>query len=362
MKKVSVFVLLGLGLTLFFPFSGAAQERWEKIVAEAKKEGKVVVSGPPLSGFRQGLIDGYRKAYGISLEYLGLPSGEMSVRLEREAAAGRVSVDANLGGASSGIVNEMPKGLLEPIADKLILAEAANPKMWHKGKIKWVDNQQRYLLQTSEWVMSDLIMNKDKANPNAVAVWADLLKPEWKGKIASYDPRRGGPGNAVARYLLHQFGEEFVVKLYKDQNVVFTQDLRQLVEWVARGTHAVALGPVQVMIELFRKEGFPVVRHFPKDAPGSLVGGYSTITLVKGAPHPNAAIAFVNWFASKEGQEIYARELLEPSRRTDVRQDLVPEYVLPKPGVDYKLDQYSEDWIVNVAPKVQKKLAEALGR
>jgi len=362
MKKVYGFVLLGLGLALFFPFSGAAQERWEKIVAEAKKEGKVVVSGPPLSGFRQGLIDGYRKAYGISLEYLGLPSGEMSVRLEREAAAGRVSVDANLGGASSGIVNEMPKGLLEPIADKLILAEAANPKMWHKGKIKWVDNQQRYLLQTSEWVMTDLIMNKDKANPNAVAVWADLLKPEWKGKIASYDPRRGGPGNAVARYLLHQFGEEFVVKLYKDQNVVFTQDLRQLVEWVARGTHAVALGPVQVMIELFRKEGFPVVRHFPKDAPGSLVGGYSTITLVKGAPHPNAAIAFVNWFASKEGQEIYARELLEPSRRTDVRQDLVPEYVLPKPGVDYKLDQYSEDWIVNVAPKVQKKLAEALGR
>lgn len=362
MKKMSVFVLLGLGLALLFPFSGAAQERWEKVVAEAKKEGKVVVSGPPVSGFRQGITDGYRKAYGISLEYLGLPSGEVSVRMEREAAAGRVSVDVNIGGARSSLIDEMPKGLLEPIADKLILPEVANPKMWQKGKIKWVDNQQRYLLQTSDWVMTDLILNKDKADPNAVAVWADLLKPEWKGKIASYDPRRGGPGNAVARYLLHQFGEEFVVKLYKDQNVTFTQDLRQLVEWVARGTHPVALGAVQVMIELFRKEGFPVVRHFPKDVPGSLVGGYSTITLVKGAPHPNAAIVFLNWFASKEGQEIYAREMLEPSRRTDVRQDNVPDYVIPKPGVDYKVDQYTEDWIVNVAPKVQKRLAEALGR
>jgi ABC-type Fe3+ transport system substrate-binding protein len=362
MKKVSAFILLGLGLALFFPFSGAAQERWEKIVAEAKKEGKVVVSGPPVPGFRQGLTDGFRKAFGVSLEYLGLPSGEVSIRMEREAAAGRVSVDVNIGGASSGITNEMPKGLIEPIADKLIFSEAANPKMWQKEKIKWVDNQQRYLLQTSEWVMTDLILNKDKANPNAIAVWSDLLKPEWKGKIASYDPRRGGPGNAVARYLLHQFGEDFVVKLYKEQNVTFTQDLRQLVEWVVRGTHPVALGAIQVMIETFRKEGFPIVRHFPRDVPGSLVGGYSTVALVKAGPHPNAAIAFVNWFASKEGQEIYAREMLEPSRRNDVRQDLVPDYVIPKAGLDYKLDQYTEDWIANIAPKVQKRLAEALGR
>jgi ABC-type Fe3+ transport system substrate-binding protein len=362
MKRQIGLLSFWFAVVIGFPSFGAAQERWEKVVAEAKKEGKVVVSGPPVSGFRQGLVDGYRKAFGISLEYLGLPSGEVSVRMEREAAAGRASIDANIGGASSGIVSDIPKGLIEPIADKLFLAEVTNPKMWQKGKIKWVDNQQRYLLQTSEWVMTDLILNKDKANPNAVGVWADLLKPEWKGKIASYDPRRGGPGNAVARYLLHHFGEEFVVKLYKDQNVVFTQDLRQLVEWVARGTHPVALAPVQVMIELFRKEGFPIVRHFPKDVPGSLVGGYSTLTLVKGAPHPNAAIVFVNWFASKEGQEIYARELLEPSRRTDVRQEMVPDYVLPKPGVDYKLDQYSEDWIGNIAPKLQKRLAEALGR
>lgn len=152
------------------------------------------------------------------------------------------------------------------------------------------------------------------------------------------------------------------MKLYKEQNVTFTQDLRQLVEWVARGTHPVALGAVQVMIETFRKEGFPIIRHFPRDLPGSLLGGYGTVVLVKGEPHSNGAVVFVNWFASKEGQEIYAREMLEPSLRSDVRQDVVPEYVIPKPGVDYKVDQYSEDWMLNVAPKVQKRLAEALGR
>ena len=230
-----------------------------------------MIAGPPVPGFRQGLTDGFRKAFGISLEYLGLPSGELSIRLEREASAGRLSIDANIGGASSALVNEMPKGLLEPLADKLMLPEVTNPKMWQRGKLKWVDNQQRYVLQTAEWVMTDLLLNKDKADPNRITVWPDLLKPEWKGKIAAYDPRRGGPGNAVARYLLYRFGEEFVVKLYKEQNVTFTQDLRQLVEWVARGTYPVALGAVQVMIERFRKEGFPIVRHFPKDLPGSLL-------------------------------------------------------------------------------------------
>ena len=362
MKKPFAFILLGLALTLLLPFAGQPQERWEKIVAEAKKEGKVVVAGPPVPGFRQGLTDGFLNAFGITLEYLGLPSGELSIRLEREVAAGRVSVDANIGGASTALVNEMPKGLLEPLADKLILPEVANPKMWQRGKLKWVDNQQRYVLQTAEWVMTDLILNKDKADPNRITIWADLLKPEWKGKIASYDPRRGGPGNAVARYLMYRFGEEFVVKLYKEQNVTFTQDLRQLVEWVARGTYPVGLGAVQVMIERFRKEGLPVVRHFPKDSPGSLLGGYGTIVMVKGAPHASAATVFVNWFASKEGQEIYAREMLEPSLRTDVRQDLVPDYVTPRPGVKYDMDQYSEDWMLNILPKVQKQLTDALGR
>jgi len=87
----------------------------------------------------------------------------------------------------------MPKGLLDSLVDKLILPEVANPKLWQRGKLKWVDNPQRYVLQTAEWVMTDLIINKDRADPNRITIWADLLKPEWKGRIASYDPRRGGP-------------------------------------------------------------------------------------------------------------------------------------------------------------------------
>ena len=44
MKKHFALILLGLGVTLLLPFAAQPQERWDKVVAEAKKDGKVVVS------------------------------------------------------------------------------------------------------------------------------------------------------------------------------------------------------------------------------------------------------------------------------------------------------------------------------
>jgi ABC-type Fe3+ transport system substrate-binding protein len=79
-------------------------------------------------------------------------------------------------------------------------------------------------------------------------------------------------------------------------------------------------------------------------------------------PHPNAATLFLNWVTSKDGQEVVSRALLEPSRRVDVPTSLVPEYVLPQPGVKYDIDQYSEEWQREVAPKLEERLQKALGK
>jgi hypothetical protein len=38
----------------------------------------------------------------------------------------------------------------------------------------------------------------------------------------------------------------------------------------------------------------------------------------------------------------------------------VPDYTVPKPGAKY-LDQYVEDWYMDVRPKVAAALVEALG-
>jgi hypothetical protein len=61
-------------------------------------------------------------------------------------------------------------------------------------------------------------------------------------------------------------------------------------------------------------------------------------------------------------QEAVSRALLEPSRRVDVATSLVPDYVLPQPGVKYDIDQYSEEWQREVAPKLEERLQKALGK
>ena len=50
--------------------------------------------------------------------------------------------------------------------------------------------------------------------------------------------------------------------------------------------------------------------------------GYGSLTIIKNAPHANATKLFVNWFLSKEGQEIYTASMGEPTRRLDVETKL----------------------------------------
>ncbi len=209
---------------LGMPRLGITQTAWNKIVSEAKKEGSVVVNGPSIRELSQGLTEGFRKAYGINVEYLGL-GFEVITRMEREALAGKPSIDMYTGGTRT-IVILMDKNLVEPIDDKLYLPEVKDPKNWRGGKLKWIDTKNRFGLQTTEWVMTDLFVNRDIVKPEQITSWKDLLKPEWKGKIASFDPRIGGAGQAIGRYLIEKFGEDFVVKLYQGQQVTFTRDHR----------------------------------------------------------------------------------------------------------------------------------------
>src|SRR3954471_14707015 len=72
-----------------FPKPQANAAEWARVQDAARREGHVVIVGPPFPNLRQAIIEGMDKAYGITVEYLGLPSGESVTRIEREASAGR---------------------------------------------------------------------------------------------------------------------------------------------------------------------------------------------------------------------------------------------------------------------------------
>ena len=63
----------------------------------------MVVNGPSIRELSQGLTEGFKRAYGIDVEYLGL-GFEVITRMEREALAGKPSIDMYMGGTRTILI------------------------------------------------------------------------------------------------------------------------------------------------------------------------------------------------------------------------------------------------------------------
>ena len=352
------FILLGLASVAW----SAAPSEWDALVSRARQEKRVVLgTDVSVGNFRQGLTSGFAKQFGIDLELRVLEGAQLSAIAARECGAGRPSMDVLLSG-NSELISLYPKGCLSPVKPKLILPEVFDAKYWRGGALKWNDPEGQYLLQTSEAAYGWTVINTDQIKPGELTSAKDLLRPEYRGKIASFDPRGGGAGQGRATYMMTALGEEYVRSLYLDQKVTYTANHQQLAEWIARGIHSIALGAVERIFEPMRKEGLPigVIASFT-DAPGYLTGGSSVMKLVKDGPNPNAAVVLLNWFAAKEAQTIYAQNVLQPSRRADVTVKEIPDYLIPKAGIKY-LDSYSHEFYAKKRPELIKRVIELLGR
>ena len=309
---------------------GASSE-WERVLAAARAEGQVTVAGFPL--LQEKMSAAFKRDTGIQLNFLSSNTAEQSARLEAEARAKNVTIDILLGGGRE-LAPMMKEGFLEPIAPQLLLP-GVSPRNFREGRLKWMDSSSQYLLQGAEYVFGWMLVNKDKIDISKIRTWKDLLDPQYRGKIASYDVRTPGPGQGSSAWIFNMFGIDYIKAFFLDQQVRFTTDNRQLVEMVARGTMPIAFGTIQSEVERFKKAGFAnLAVVLPDDIPGYLTGGYSVLKQAKGVPHPNAAKVFINWYMSRPGQEVYESVMLETSRRTDLNTGL-PDYLVPRPGIKY---------------------------
>ena len=332
-------------------------ERWTKVLEAARKEGNVVVLGRPDLG--KPFAEDFRRDTGLGLDFLGGQTRELQARFRREAASGNVQSDIILGGET--VVDMIDLDQLMPLKENLLLPGVSDGKNWVNGEIAWGDNAKRYLLIGGEYVNCWPVFNSNLIKPGEITKWTDIMNPKYKGKIAAFDPREGA-GGAGAAYIMDRFGVEFYKKLVRDQQVTMARDGRQVIEWLARGSHAIALGAVPSDIEYFRTRGMKhVVVGDMEDGPGSLLGGSSIITIARKTPRPNASIAFLNWYASKPGQEAYSRTWLTPSNRIDVSFPNIPDYTIPKPGRNY-LEQYRENWWRTKRSAYEVAIEELLGK
>lgn len=319
---------------------------WQKTNENARKEGKVVIYGVPGVDVREALVGDFQKAYpGISVEYIGIPGGEVSPKILNERKAGIYLPDMQIGG--TGAIVGILEDASQPLEPLLILPEVKNPKNWQGGKLEFADKNGKVNLVMSSYLSSFILYNtkllvSEKAK--ALSLW-DITKPEWKSKILVQDPRIPGSGAALGAFLYYnsQLGPDFIKALAKN-DALLIRDARQMVEWVSSAKYPIGLAPnTQIVLE-FTKLGAPVDIEYQVKEGGYIAAGFGSVIVMDRAPHQNAAKIYLNWLLSKEGQTVFSKVMNYASRRIDVPTDFLAPGVVPNQGVKY-YETYSADAI-----------------
>lgn len=320
----------------------------------------MVVKGPPTAAVRTDVVAAFKQRFGIDMEYTGGQSGDAVTQLAAERQAGQYTTDAILAGADTMYGRIYGQKMLDPMLPALVLDDAKDGSKWPDGKLWFMDPEGQYVLRLNNSVTNSLQVNTDVIKPGAITSWKDLLKPEYTGKIASFDPTVSGAGLSDASYLIKQLGNDYVKQLFVDQKVTFTRDHRELADWLARGKYPIVLSLREVEYQKILKDKFPVayVRDLP-DASGYVSAGFGLMGLMNKAPHPNAAKVFVNWLASKDGMDVWSRaEDLVPTR-LDVDRSPYPQEQVPQAGRTY-FDSFGWDWVLNERKQAMQQLQKLL--
>jgi ABC-type Fe3+ transport system substrate-binding protein len=135
--------------------------------------------------------------------------------------------------------------------------------------------------------------------------WEDLLNPKLKGQIAQCTPDRSSSSHATYEVILFMYGWdkgwEWIKKLAANTGI-FTARSRDVPNVVAKGEFAVGFAVPSYMAFAEVLGGYDVKYVYPKNA-------YVTpepMAVLKGAPHPKAGHAFIEFLLTEEGQKLFA--------------------------------------------------------
>lgn len=146
--------------------------------------------------------------------------------------------------------------------------------------------------------------NTRSVKPNEVPKsYEDLLNPRWKGQMLWAMSRDSGAPLFVGNILLsmgERAGKAYLQKL-KGQNITKSSvSARQILDLVIAGESAIALQIFNHHAYISKTAGAPVDWQALEPVPATI----SSIGLAKNAPHPHAAMLFLDFVLSKKGQTI----------------------------------------------------------
>jgi len=280
---------------------------WRGVVAalalfcagQARAAGSVVVYCGVNEAWCRAASTAFEQKTGIHVDMTRQSAGEIFARLRAEGANPRGDVwfggtgDPHLQAASLGLLEEYKPAALGELQD-------------------WAQNQAKrsnyrtvglYMGALGYGYNADELAKRKIAAP---ACWADLLKPEFKGEVQMADPNASGTTWTMLATLVQLMGEDgafdYLKKLAKNIDHYTT----------AGAAPAQALGRGEVMIGIaFQHDVVDVAKQYkfvrvvsPCEGTGFEIG---SLSLIKGARHPEEAKQFYDWALTPEAQAIAAK-------------------------------------------------------
>jgi iron(III) transport system substrate-binding protein len=281
-----------------------AEDEWNKIVAGAKKEGRVVLYSAFVGlAAHQDLKKNFESLYGITVDILEARASEVRERIRVEHTAGRYAADVSENGRTTTT--------LQIKEDQVFDAHGPLPSLGHLKPEFRSDDIRVPVFAIVYGILANSQLVKPADEPKS---WSDLTDPRWKGKILSDDFRALGGGGVLFYVLQETFERAFHEKL-ASQELKFSREIPANERRIARGEYPLYI-PVSSSAMPALK-GLPVKFLSPKE--GLPYIGYD-LALLKNAPHPNAGRLLMEFYLGQKMQQAFANLGLLP-----VRADALPD-------------------------------------
>jgi len=150
----------------------------------------------------------------------------------------------------------------------------------------------------------------------APSTWLDLLDQKWRGRIGLKDAQTGGSAFSEYYLLRELYGIYFWRQMAGQQPLLFRSSADTL-RALTSGQIDLAGGILGYSVFGAIEDGMPVMPVWPEDGVPMTVG---PVAVLSRAPHPHAAMLFMDWALSKEGQEA----IVDISGAYSLRDDVDP--------------------------------------
>lgn len=297
--------LLALAVSIAAAGAAQAQTDWAAVEKAAKQEGALVFYNAQ-AGWPQPLAaaDAFEKKYGIKVDMLQVRGGEMIERIRVEVTNNQNSGDVVMMG-STGLVPMAGQGLLQK-HDPLPAEGALALKPWTPEEVP--------VFSVTYGIAVNTNLVPEGERPKS---WKDLTDPKWKAAIVSDEMTVPSGGQSWFAVMLDTFGEDYH-KQMAQQDLQYDRSIRDKAMRVARGEFKYSI-PFN-MAELSDLQGLPLAGIIPEEG---AVYTPIAVSMIRNSRHPNAAMLFMNYLISPEGQMHFAKDGLAVSIKGI--EDQVPE-------------------------------------